>query len=101
MMQSLYDSIATGHGSSMKMYHSSLSRFWLPGMYTLKKNYVANCKICLQSNKGHYTKVPLKPLLIPDVVFHTLHVDLLIIHNHSRGFRYMLVIINVLKYLGC
>ena len=90
IMQSLHDLKATGHASTMKMYHSALSRFWWPGTYTYFENYVASCKVCLQSYKGHYTKIPLKPLSIPDGVFHTLHV----IHTHSKCFRYMLVIID-------
>ena len=68
-MQALHDMKYTGHAGTKKMYNSALRRIWWPGMYTSFENYVASCPTCLQANKGHYPRIFLKPLPIPNSVF--------------------------------
>ena len=94
LMQALHDMKYTGHSGTKKMYNSALRRFWWPGMYTSFENYVASCPTCLQANKGHYPRIFLKPLPIPNCVFETIHLDLLSISTPSNGYKYMLVIID-------
>ena len=97
IMQALHDLKTTGHAGSMKMYQSALTRIWWPKMYSDFENYVSSCDTCLQSNKGHYPKISLKPLPTPPSVFDTIHLDLLSVSTPSNGFKYMLVIRMLLK----
>ena len=94
IMQALHDLKTTGHAGVMKMYHSALQKCWWPGMFKSFENYVGSCETCLQSNKGHYPKVALNPLPVPNGVLDTIHLDMLSIKTPSNGFKYMIVIID-------
>ncbi|MGL1886778.1 MAG: reverse transcriptase domain-containing protein [Reichenbachiella sp.] len=99
IMKSLHDLKTVGHASSAKMYQSALHRLWWPGMYSHFENYVASCGTCLEANRGHYPKVALKPLPVPNGVFDTIHLDLLSIQTPSNGYKYILVIIDAFSKL--
>ena len=66
-------------------------------MYKDIQNYVFSCRLCMETNNDHLPNIPLYTLYIPDVPFHTIHVDLLKFHTSSKGFNYILVIIDSLS----
>ena len=63
-------------------------------MYKDIQNYVSSCTLCMETNTGPLPNIPLNPLDIPDGPFHTIHVDLLKFHTSSKGYNYILVIID-------
>ena len=90
----LHDSRFTCHRGVFKMYENALKKVYWNNMYKYIQNYVSSCRSCMETNTGHLPNVPLNPLDIPDGQFHTIHVDLLTFHTSSKGFNYILVIID-------
>ena len=90
----LHDTKFTGHRGVFKMYEHALKKVWWNKMYRDIQNYVSSCRLCMETNTGHLPNIPLNPLDIPDGPFHTIHVDLLKFHTPSKGFNYILVIID-------
>ena len=48
----------------------------------------------METNTGHLLNIQLNPFDIPDGTYHTIHVDLLKFHTSSKGFKYIIVIID-------
>ena len=90
----LHDTNFTGHRGAFKMYENALKKIWWNNMYKDIQNYVSSCTLCMETNTGHLPNIPLNPLDIPDGPFHTIHVDLLKFHTSSKGYNYILVIID-------
>ena len=76
------------------MYENALKKVWWNNMYNDIQNYVSSCRLCMETNTGHLPNIPLNSLDIRDGPFHTIHVDLLKFHTSSKGFNYILVIID-------
>ena len=85
----LHDTRFTGHRIVFKLYENSLKKVWWNKMYTDIQNYVYSCMLCMETNTGHLLNMD-----IPDGPFYTIHVDLLKFHTSSKGFNYILVIID-------
>ena len=94
VLRMLHDTVLTGHSGTFKMFRSAILHVWWPSLYKDIQNYVSSCRLCAEMNTGHQPHIPLHPLEIPDGPFHTIHVDLLKFHTPSRGFNYVLVIID-------
>ena len=90
----LHDTKLAGHKGVFKMYQEAISKVWWSSLYKNLQNYVSSCKLCLETNTGHLPKVPLKSLEIPRAPFKTIQIDLLSFHTPSKGYKYILVIID-------
>ena len=94
VLLALHDLETTGHiGVNKMLTKAQHSMFW-HGMYTDIQNYVSSCKLCLESNTGHPPKVALNPVQLPTAPFTQVNIDLLRFHVASRGFHYILVMVD-------
>ncbi|CAG9136407.1 unnamed protein product [Plutella xylostella] len=72
-----------------------LRHFWFPSLRQFTKKYVSHCLVCL-SHKN-VPRAPHQPIVSwtkPDVPFHTIHMDVLGPLPESRGFKYILVLVD-------
>ena len=96
----LHDIKTTGHRGAAKMYWESQRKVYWSDMYKDIQNYVASCKLCMESNTGHAPKVQLCPIPAETLPFRRVHVDLLKFKVPSRGYNYVLALIDSFsKYL--
>ena len=82
-----------GHLGITKTYAKMRNRYFWPNMSAETTDYVQQCEICAQANKGHQAKVPLQPLPVPTGPLERIHIDILSIAVPSQGAKYILVII--------
>ena len=94
IMSSLHDMKSSAHQSTAKCYNRAVRRFYWRGMNSDIQNYVQSCHSCMASNTGHYPKAPLQNLQVSKLPFERIHYDLLRIKTLSRGYQYILVIID-------
>ena len=90
----LHDLKTTGHRGVFKMYMEAQKKVFWCHMYSDIQNYVGSCKLCMECNTGHAPKVPLVPLEAETQLFGTVHCDLLKFSKPSRGYNYILVLVD-------
>ena len=95
----LHDTKLAGHKSVNKMFHEAISRIFWNSMYRDMQDYVSSCKICLEANRGKPPHIPMKASELPIRPFHKIAIDVLRIPTPSRGYQYILVIVDLFSRL--
>lgn len=72
-----------------------LRHFWFPGLRAFVRKYIGHCLVCLTCKKiARAPHQPIESWSKPDTPFATLHMDVLGPLPESKGFKYVLVVVD-------